>query len=111
MHVQMIDVDDVGGFGKSFVQVAVLEDAAPDSVGPHGFVKDGLIGGGELGIDDGRQRLVFHAHQFGGVFGDGSGFGDDGGNRLSLIAGAIDRHGIVEDAIAGSGTDLEERID
>ena len=81
------------------------------SVGAHGFVQDGLIGGGELGIDDGGQRLVFHAHQFGGVFGDGSGFGDDGGNRLSLIAGAIDRHGIVEDAIAGSGTDLEERID
>ena len=33
MHVQMVDVDDVCGFGESLLDVAVLEDATPDDVG------------------------------------------------------------------------------
>ena len=71
MHVQMVDVDDVRRLGEGLLQVAVLEDAVPDDVGPHGGVEDGLVGGGDLGVDDGRQRLVFDAHELGGIFGDG----------------------------------------
>ncbi len=57
------------------------------------------------------ERLVFDAHKLGGIFSDGGSLGDDRGHRLALIARAVDSHGVVEDAIAGSGTDLEEGID
>ena len=74
-------------------------------------MKNCLIGGRDLAVDDGLKRLVLDAHQLGGVFGYGRSFGDDGGDRLSLVASAINRHRVVKDLVAGRRTDLEERID
>ncbi len=111
VHVQMVDVDDVRGFGESLLDVAVLEDATPDDVGPHCVVKNRAIGGRDLGVNHGLERLVVDAHQFGGVFRDGRSFGDDGGDRLALVASTINCHGVVKDLVAGRRTDLEEWID
>ena len=111
MHVQMIDVDDVRGFGESLLHVAIFEDAMPDYVRPHGCVEYRFVSGGDLAVNHGREGLVFDAHELGGIFRDGGSFGDDRGDRLALIAHTVDGHGVVENAIAGSGPDLEERID
>ncbi len=111
MHVQMIDVDDVRGVGEGLVDIAVFEDTVPDDIRTHRRVKDCLVGGGHLAIDDRLQWLVIHLHKFGAVFGDGSCFGNHCGDGLSLIACAIDGHRVVENLIAGRRTDFEEGID
>ena len=74
MHVQMIDVDDVRGFGESLLDVAVLEDAAPDDVGPHRLDEEWSVAWRDFAVNHSLQRLVFDAHQLGGVFGYGRSF-------------------------------------
>ncbi len=68
MHVQMIDVNNVRGFGKGFLDVAIFKDAAPDHVGTHRLVQDRLVAGCHLAVDHSLQRLIFNSHQFGRIF-------------------------------------------
>ena len=75
---------------------------------PHRLVQGRLIIGSDFAIDNCWQRLVIHPDQFGSVFGDGRSFSDHRGNRLTLIACAINGHWVVEDPIAGRRTDLEK---
>ena len=63
MHVQMIDVDDVRGFGEGLVDIAVFEDAVPDDIRTHRRMQDCLVGGGDLAVDDRLQWLVIDAAQ------------------------------------------------
>ena len=53
--------------------------------------------GGErgLGVDDGRQLLVVDGDEGAGVFGLRARAGNDGGDRLALPAGALDRDGVL----------------
>ena len=111
VHMQVVDVDDVSSIGEGLFHVAVLEDAVPDNVGAHGVVQDHAVGGRDFGVNYSLERFIFDGHKFGGIFGDGGRFGDDGGDRFTLIARAIDRHGVVENLAAGRRANLEERID
>ena len=59
MEVQPVEVDNVGSFPKSFLHIAILEHAVPDSVGAGRLVQDALVFQRLFGIDDWIERFVF----------------------------------------------------
>ena len=71
MHVQMINVDDMGRFGEGLRDVAIFVNAAPDYVGAHRLMQNRLVGNGNLAVDNGFQWLVFDVHKLGAIFSNG----------------------------------------
>ena len=86
MEVHAVDGDDVGRVLESLGDVAVFEDPVPDLIGAGFVVQQALVFQGLFGINHGIEGFVLDLHKFGGVVGKRGGFGDHGGNRLTLVA-------------------------
>ena len=72
---------------EGLLRLAITKAPFVDHVAADRFVQDRrLFGGGQFGIDDRGQRLVFNAHPFDGVLGQIAALGDHHGHRLSNVA-------------------------
>ena len=110
MEVHAVDVDDVGGFLESLVDVAVFEDSIPDTIGAGFVVQQALVFQGLLGVDHRIESFVFDLHQLGGIVGESWGFGHHRGYRLALIAHFGCGQRIIFDLGEGIGTDFDEGL-
>ncbi|MNQ56227.1 hypothetical protein D3C85_703430 [compost metagenome] len=76
---------------ERLLRLAITKAPFVDHVAADCFVQDRrLFGGGQFGIDDRGQRLVFNAHTIDGVFGQIAALSDHHGHRLSNVAHLVD---------------------
>ena len=69
MEVQVVDVDNIGGLAKRFVNIAVVVDSVPDHVGAGSLVEDTFVLEGGFGVQHGLQCLIFDLNQLGRILG------------------------------------------
>src|SRR5260370_11545842 len=108
MH--LVDAHNVRRFAKRLFNVAILEDAAPNTVCSRiVMTKDGVFQG-FVGVDHNVQGLVLDLHELRGIVADVRRRGDDSSYRSPLVAHFGNRQRIIFDLREGIGPDLDEGI-
>ena len=84
-RVAAVEPDDMGGLGEGGGNGRAVPGLPGEAEIIRGLRPDGGRTGlhGGFGADHGGQRVILHPDLFGGVAGDGVGFGDDHGHAVS----------------------------
>src|SRR5881296_2487634 len=84
VEVQMVDADDVGGFAKGFLHVAIFKDTPPDAICARVFMEQHFVFESVFGIHDRVEAFVLNLDQLGRVIGNMRRSSDHRGDRLTL---------------------------
>ena len=109
--MQLLDLDDVVGFGDGALEVAPVEGSVPDDVRPGFVVEDRrAVILRASSVDQRLEWLELHLDQLGRVAGEFSRGGDHCSDRLAEVTHLTDGERVILHVRAGRNGELEEWV-